>query len=100
MGGLALRFWWRIATFVGMRRLIRLVHRGLLSNTLFHFSEEESPDAAIAQHSLRNVFMDVYCDDWAIEDPVFIMKTMLAQVQSGSISRRPHAREGLPGTHV
>lgn len=217
---LGLRIWWRIATVIGMRRLIRLVHRGVLSSTLFHFSEAEAPNvagmvaltiddglcrngesralvdevrellrefnakvtfflcsdyvvglesvartlledghefanhcpedrsysrmpfaefkaelaktnrcvedltgapakwfrapmaklskpmrAALEEQDMRNVFMDAYCDDWAIEDPAFIARTVLAQAQSGSIldvhmperGFREHTLEALRG---
>mmetsp|Transcript_10654 Transcript_10654/g.20672 ORF Transcript_10654/g.20672 Transcript_10654/m.20672 type:complete len:292 (+) Transcript_10654:29-904(+) len=41
--------------------------------------------AGLERLGLRSALGDCYCDDWAIEDPQFIAKTMLRQVTSGSI---------------
>eukprot|EP00929_Paragymnodinium_shiwhaense_P039733 TRINITY_DN20836_c0_g1_i1.p1 TRINITY_DN20836_c0_g1~~TRINITY_DN20836_c0_g1_i1.p1 ORF type:complete len:304 (+),score=69.44 TRINITY_DN20836_c0_g1_i1:77-913(+) len=55
------------------------------------------------EHGLRHALGDAYCDDWAIEDGQWVAKTILGQVQSGSViiihfpekGYREHMREGI-----
>jgi len=46
----------------------------------------KSMRGALQRHGMRHALGDCYCDDWGIEDPEFIAKTMLRQANSGSIA--------------
>lgn len=39
----------------------------------------------VKRHGMRHALGDCYCDDWAIEDPEYISRTLLGQVDHGSI---------------
>mmetsp|Transcript_64849 Transcript_64849/g.154833 ORF Transcript_64849/g.154833 Transcript_64849/m.154833 type:complete len:271 (-) Transcript_64849:125-937(-) len=39
----------------------------------------------VGRHNMQIALGDCYCDDWAIEDPDFVSRTMLRQVESGSV---------------
>mmetsp|Transcript_59334 Transcript_59334/g.133667 ORF Transcript_59334/g.133667 Transcript_59334/m.133667 type:complete len:272 (-) Transcript_59334:90-905(-) len=40
---------------------------------------------AVKRHGMRHALGDCYCDDWAIEDPEYISRTLLGQADHGSI---------------
>lgn len=64
-----------------------------------------SMKVAVTRAGLRHALGDVYCDDWAIADSEYITRTLLKQVQPGSIiilhfperGFREHSLEALRG---
>jgi len=42
-------------------------------------------DVLARQRGMMHVLGDAYCDDWAVDDPAFISRTLLRMAQPGSI---------------